>query len=182
MIAKASRLCLATVYTCGRGETGLVKHTAMFPFMWLLNVILQLKIGSQTAASSTLSYWKFLSSTAGSGLPVQCSVVCSASLPSSWGMLFRRLPWRKRSLTLNPVFISLLKTKCSLQYSVVSQCSLNSTLSFLKDVNEVYAGDICALFGIDCASGDTFTDKTSTDISMVSVPPPPCASFCCKSS
>ncbi|NXT86541.1 EFGM factor, partial [Anhinga rufa] len=39
----------------------------------------------------------------------------------------------------------------------------------LKDVNEVYAGDICALFGIDCANGDTFTDKTSTDISMESI-------------
>lgn len=37
-----------------------------------------------------------------------------------------------------------------------------------QDVDEVYAGDICALFGIDCASGDTFTSKTSPNLSMVS--------------
>ncbi|XP_025070870.1 elongation factor G, mitochondrial [Alligator sinensis] len=39
----------------------------------------------------------------------------------------------------------------------------------LEDVNEVYAGDICALFGIDCASGDTFSDKSCNHISMESI-------------
>ncbi|XP_041666957.1 elongation factor G, mitochondrial [Cheilinus undulatus] len=39
----------------------------------------------------------------------------------------------------------------------------------MEDVDEVYAGDICALFGIDCASGDTFTTKTSADLSMESI-------------
>lgn len=30
----------------------------------------------------------------------------------------------------------------------------------MEDVNEVGAGEICAVFGVDCASGDTFTDGT----------------------
>ncbi|KAI0237439.1 Elongation factor G, mitochondrial [Lamellibrachia satsuma] len=39
----------------------------------------------------------------------------------------------------------------------------------MQDVNEVFAGDICALFGIDCASGDTFVTKGNLDISMESI-------------
>ncbi|KAM9801648.1 elongation factor G, mitochondrial [Neosynchiropus ocellatus] len=39
----------------------------------------------------------------------------------------------------------------------------------MQDVDEVYAGDICALFGIDCASGDTFTSKASANLSMESI-------------
>ena len=36
-----------------------------------------------------------------------------------------------------------------------------------QDVHEVFAGDICALFGIDCASGDTFVTKGNLNYSMV---------------
>ncbi|XP_077396576.1 elongation factor G, mitochondrial [Festucalex cinctus] len=39
----------------------------------------------------------------------------------------------------------------------------------MEDVEEVYAGDICALFGIDCASGDTFTSSTRDNLSMESI-------------
>ncbi|KAJ8686536.1 hypothetical protein QAD02_022330 [Eretmocerus hayati] len=39
----------------------------------------------------------------------------------------------------------------------------------MEDVNEVYAGDIFALFGVDCASGDTFTTKGDQNISMESI-------------
>lgn len=39
----------------------------------------------------------------------------------------------------------------------------------MEDVEEVYAGDICALFGIDCASGDTFTSKEGANLSMESI-------------
>ena len=39
----------------------------------------------------------------------------------------------------------------------------------MEDVNEVYAGDIFALFGVDCASGDTFTDNPKLQISLESI-------------
>nr|XP_004652451.1 elongation factor G, mitochondrial isoform X1 [Jaculus jaculus] len=39
----------------------------------------------------------------------------------------------------------------------------------MEDVEVVYAGDICALFGIDCASGDTFTNKDNSGLSMESI-------------
>ncbi len=39
----------------------------------------------------------------------------------------------------------------------------------MSDISEVYAGDICAFFGLDCASGDSFVlDKTQT-LSMESI-------------
>ncbi|XP_043115450.1 elongation factor G, mitochondrial [Puntigrus tetrazona] len=39
----------------------------------------------------------------------------------------------------------------------------------MEDVEVVFAGDICALFGIDCASGDTFTACSNTHLSMESI-------------
>ncbi|XP_007521120.1 elongation factor G, mitochondrial [Erinaceus europaeus] len=39
----------------------------------------------------------------------------------------------------------------------------------MEDVEEVFAGDICAVFGIDCASGDTFTNKDNSGLSMESI-------------
>ena len=41
--------------------------------------------------------------------------------------------------------------------------------SQMEDVNEVYAGDIFALFGVDCASGDTFLTNQRSDLSMESI-------------
>lgn len=39
----------------------------------------------------------------------------------------------------------------------------------MEDVNEVYAGDIFALFGVDCASGDTFVSDLKHELSLESI-------------
>jgi len=39
----------------------------------------------------------------------------------------------------------------------------------MVDVSEVFAGDICALFGVECASGDTFVSRGSLALSMESI-------------
>lgn len=36
----------------------------------------------------------------------------------------------------------------------------------MEDVEEVGAGEICAIFGVDCASGDTFTSQDSAPVTM----------------
>jgi translation elongation factor EF-G len=52
-----------------------------------------------------------------------------------------------------------------LQVRIPRLVRLNAT--DMEDVKEIYAGDIFALFGVDCASGDTFVTDTSLNLSMV---------------
>lgn len=42
----------------------------------------------------------------------------------------------------------------------------------MEDIETAAAGDICALFGVDCNSGDTFTDGTALAMTSIHVPNP----------
>lgn len=46
------------------------------------------------------------------------------------------------------------------------QRSIVITDMSLQDIDSIGPGEICAIFGVECASGDTFTDGT-TNYSMV---------------
>lgn len=39
----------------------------------------------------------------------------------------------------------------------------------MEDIEEAFAGDICALFGIDCSTGDTFVTDKELKLSMESM-------------
>ena len=47
--------------------------------------------------------------------------------------------------------------------------SLSSSHFSYQDTTKTSAGDICALFGVDCSSGDTFVAENSPLVSMESI-------------
>ncbi|XP_058802663.1 elongation factor G, mitochondrial [Phymastichus coffea] len=62
---------------------------------------------------------------------------------------------------------SIFNTRTKKKVRVARLVRLHSNT--MEDVNEIYAGDIFALFGVDCASGDTFTTKGDIPVAMESI-------------
>ncbi|PVV04693.1 hypothetical protein BB560_000796 [Smittium megazygosporum] len=66
-------------------------------------------------------------------------------------------------------FVHHVKTGKRIKVSRLIRMHSNS----MEDITEAGAGEICALFGIDCSSGDTFTDGTiNYSMSSIFVPEP----------
>ncbi|MBN1603515.1 MAG: elongation factor G [Chitinispirillaceae bacterium] len=62
--------------------------------------------------------------------------------------------------------LELVNTRTQKRFKVGRLIRMHSDST--EDINEAFCGDIVALFGIDCASGDTFTDS-SINVSMTSM-------------
>ncbi|XP_051174270.1 elongation factor G, mitochondrial [Leptopilina boulardi] len=62
---------------------------------------------------------------------------------------------------------SIINTRTNKKVRIVRLVRLHSNQ--MEDVSEVYAGDIFALFGVDCASGDTFVNNSKLQLSMESI-------------
>jgi elongation factor G len=62
--------------------------------------------------------------------------------------------------------LELINTRSQKRFKVGRLIRMHA--SSMEDINEAYCGDIVALFGVDCASGDTFTDS-GINVSMTSM-------------
>jgi elongation factor G len=62
--------------------------------------------------------------------------------------------------------LELVNTRSQKRFKVGRLIRMHA--SSMEDINEAYCGDIVALFGVDCASGDTFTDS-GINVSMTSM-------------
>ncbi|CAH3145945.1 unnamed protein product [Pocillopora meandrina] len=105
------------------------------------------------------------------GEQVEMSSERSSSHPFV-GLAFKLEAGRYGQLTYLRVYQGLLKrgayivnTRTGKRLKVPRIVRMHSDT--MEDVQEAGAGDICALFGVECASGDTFTVEGAKSLSMV---------------
>jgi len=92
--------------------------------------------------------------------------------PSSWRRALRQLTYIRLYQGHVQKGADIVNTRTGKKVKVGRLGRMHAAL--MEDIEQAEAGDIVALFGVECASGDTFTGGKQISLTSMHVPEPSC--------